>query len=271
MDLKTTTRPNRHTAQFREVRALLAPPADGRPLEVANIGPGLAVKYFGRLAEETVPGWDIVKRIESGIRRIPMPDACFENYETHELVRMLEGLPFRLTVIDINPKVVRIVARSMPDRSVETVVADLGAERPASLLPLYGKFDLVVAFTVIGRVKTRLFENARQHHRPGETRRHPSRDRRLRRGRLRPHIPTFDHSSQIAGLAMHALVLREAADTLDREAGLIVHSHQAIRALSLGATCSNGSKNEDRDSRAWSCREGHGAPVWRPIRSGDRR
>ena len=160
MDLKTTTRPNRHTAYFLALRPLLAPPPDGRPLEVAEIGPGLAVKYFGRLAEETVPGWDIVKRIESGIRRIPMPDVCFETYEPHELVRGLEGLPFRRTVIDINPKVVRIAAKSMPDRAVATVVANLGEERPASLQPLKGKFDLVVAFAVMARVKEAVRGNA---------------------------------------------------------------------------------------------------------------
>jgi SAM-dependent methyltransferase len=89
-----------------------------------------------------------------------MPDAWYENYEAHELVQALAGLPLNLTVIDINPKVVRVIAKDMPDRKVTTAVADLGVDRPASLQPLRGKFDLVVALTVIGRMPERLFGNA---------------------------------------------------------------------------------------------------------------
>jgi hypothetical protein len=156
LQLKTTTRPNRHVAELRAARSLLSAPADGRPLEIADVGPGLAVKYLGRLADQRVPVWNLVKRIESAIRRIPMPDGCYENYEAHELVRALDGLRFNLTVIDVNPKVVRVIAKEMANRNVSPVVADLGIEDPPSLAPLRGKFDLVVAMTVIGRVKSRL-------------------------------------------------------------------------------------------------------------------
>lgn len=151
MDLKTTTRPNRHADQFRAIKSLL-PSVAGRPVEVANIGSGLAVKYLGRLAEETVPGWDLVKRFESGVRRIPMPDACFENYEARELARALDGVDFNFTVIDINPKVVRVVAASMPERKVRTAVADLAVPSPPSLAPLAGAFDLIVTFAMMVRV-----------------------------------------------------------------------------------------------------------------------
>jgi hypothetical protein len=165
MDLKTTTRPNRWVTQLCDARSLLARPADGC-LEVAEIGPGLAVKYLGRLCDPSTTGWGFFRRIETGIRRVPMPDMCFENYETRELIQALEGLDFNLTVMDINPKVVRVVQKRFPEEVKETVVADLGTER--DLLPLYGKFDLVVALEVISRVavigmadRKERFENAR--------------------------------------------------------------------------------------------------------------
>lgn len=152
MDLKTTTRPNRHAEQFREARRLLDLERFDRPIEVLEVGPGLAVKFLGRLAEEGRPAWDLVKRIETGVRRIPMPDACYESYETGELLAALHGLPVRLTILDINPRVLRIVRQAHAGIPIETVVADLGEERPASLLPLYGRFDLVVANAVLARV-----------------------------------------------------------------------------------------------------------------------
>ncbi len=161
MDLKTTTRPRRHTGQFDALRRFLSPPSSGRPLEVANVGPGLAVRYFGRLSAADVPGWDIFRRIESGIRRIPMPDAFYENYETAELTAALGDLPFNLTLVDINPRVVRVVERGARGRKVDHVLVDLGEERSVRLAPYRGKFDVVVAFAVIGRVKDRLRENAR--------------------------------------------------------------------------------------------------------------
>jgi SAM-dependent methyltransferase len=161
IDLKTTTRPRRHAGEFRELRRFLAAPSSGRPLEVANVGPGLAVRYFGRLSAADIPGWDFFRRIESGIRRIPMPDAFYENYETAELIAALGDVPFNLTLVDINPRVVRVVERNTPGRKVDHVLVDLGEARSVRLAPYRGKFDVVVAFAVIGRVKDRLRENAR--------------------------------------------------------------------------------------------------------------
>lgn len=161
MDLKTTTRPRRHRAEFDALRRVVAAPPSGRALEVANVGSGLAVKYFGRLSTEDVFGWDIFRHIDSGVRRIPMPDAFYENYETAEIVAALGDIPFRLTLIDIQPRVARVVARTMRGRSVDYVVADLGEERSVRLAPYRGKFDVVVAFAIAGRVKDKARDNAR--------------------------------------------------------------------------------------------------------------
>ena len=161
VDPKTSTWPRRHVQAFADIRPLLAPPADGRPLEVADVGPGLAVKHLGRLAARTTLLQDIFRRIETGVRRVPMPDAFYENYETHELVEALVGLPFRLTLIDINPRVVRVVRGSLEEgHAVEGVIADLGVENPPALTPLRGTFDLVVAFAVVARIPRPLADTA---------------------------------------------------------------------------------------------------------------
>jgi hypothetical protein len=162
MDLKTTTRPRRRADVFATLRRFVQAPPSGRPLEVANVGPGLAVRYLGRLSATDVPGWEVFRRIESGVRRVPMPDAFYENYETAELVAALDGIPFRLTLVDINPRVLRVVSQRMRGAVVDTVAADLGEERAVRLAPYRGKFDLVVAFAVVGRVKEKTRQNARE-------------------------------------------------------------------------------------------------------------
>ena len=152
MDLKTTTRPRRNVSLFPRIVPFLPPRPAGEPLRVAEVGPGLAVKYLGRLTASDRPLWDFFRRLESGVRRLPMPDVFFENYETRELIEALAGIPFELTLIDINPKVVRVVRRNLPQHPIQGVLANLGERHPAVLAPLAGTFDLVVALAVAGRV-----------------------------------------------------------------------------------------------------------------------
>ena len=161
MDLKTTTLPARHTELFRQARSLLAAGHGKAPLHVLEAGPGLAVKYLGRLSARSVPANDIFKRIETGVRRVPWPDAFYESYEPGDLLRALDGLPVRLTVLDVNPRVLRVISRLPLQQPVKTVRADLSQAEPESLKPLYGTFDLVVAMAVIGRVKWHGRDNAR--------------------------------------------------------------------------------------------------------------
>ncbi len=163
MDLKTTTRPRRRTENFRHLRDLLPPRRPGDPpLTVANVGPGLAIKFFGRLSAADIPLWEVFRRIETGLRRIPMPDAFYENYEAHELVAALDGVPFQLTLLDINPKVLRVAGRSLAAIAPRTVAVDLGKAAPPALRPLVGTFDVVVAFAVIARIPRHLAAPAAQ-------------------------------------------------------------------------------------------------------------
>jgi len=153
MDLKTTTRPRRNVSIFGRIVPFLPPRPPGQPLRVAEVGPGLAVKYLGRLTASDQPLWDFFRRLESGLRRLPMPDVFFENYETREIIEALAGIPFELTLVDINPKVVRVVRRNLPQHPIRSALANLGEPHPAALAPLVGTFDLVVALAVAGRVR----------------------------------------------------------------------------------------------------------------------
>lgn len=160
MDLRTTTRPRRLAGELKTARALVEATAPGRPIDMLEVGPGLAVRYLGRLAEETRPAADIFRRIEVGVRRIPMPDSWLESYETGELLAAFEGLPIRLTILDINPRVLDIVRGLHPRVLLRSIVADLGQERPAALVPIYGSFDLVIAHAVLGRIASGVRERA---------------------------------------------------------------------------------------------------------------
>jgi len=160
MDLRTTTRPRRHAEQFRRIVGLLPSRPAGVPLKVVNVGPGLAIKYLGRLSATDMPLWDFFRRIETGLRRIPMPDSFYENYEAHELVAALAAVPFELTLLDINPKVLRVAGKSLAAVAPRTVAVDLGQADAPALRPLAGTFDVVVAYAVIARIPQRLADQA---------------------------------------------------------------------------------------------------------------
>jgi len=159
MDLKTSTWPRRHAEQLAQLHRLLPESAD-RPLAVANVGPGLAVRYLGRIANRNTVVGDLVRRFETAVRRLPMPDACFENYEATELAAALDGRRFHLTAIDINPRVVRIVVKALAPNAAG-VVADLGVANSPVLLQLRERFDVVFSFAMVARVRSAFADNAR--------------------------------------------------------------------------------------------------------------
>ena len=144
MDLKTTTRPGRNAGGFRDLRGLLKP-TTGAPVAVLEAGPGLAVKYLGRMG-------GLLQLVERLARRLPLPDSSYESYETAELLSSLDGLDIRLTLLDINPRPLKVIADRMPGARIRTQVADLGLPSPAVLAPLMGTFDLVVAMHLVGRI-----------------------------------------------------------------------------------------------------------------------
>lgn len=159
MDPKTSTWPQRHAAELAELRRLL--PAGNRRLTVANVGPGLAVKYLGRFANRKTVLAEIIRRFETGVRRLPLPDLCFENYEAVELAEALAERPFALTAVDINPRVVRVVVNALAPHA-KGVVADLGVAHAPALAPLRDSFDVVFSFAMVQRVPTGFAKIARE-------------------------------------------------------------------------------------------------------------
>jgi hypothetical protein len=154
LDFKTTTRPFRHAAALRQASALLGDRPSGAPLHILEVGPGLAVKGLGRMLTPATPPRRILRAAETFLRRVPMPDRCFENYETLELLQIFAAWPVRLTLIDINPRVLRIIGANLRDVALDTRTADLSLADNPTLAALSGSFDVTVAFSILSRIPT---------------------------------------------------------------------------------------------------------------------
>jgi hypothetical protein len=154
LDFKTTTRPFRNAEALRQASALLADRPTSAPLHILEVGPGLAVKGLGRMLTPATPARRILRAAETFLRRVPMPDRFFENYETLELLQIFAAWPVRLTVIDINPRVLRIIAANLSDVALETRTADLSQADNPTLAAFRGKFDVTVAFSILSRIPT---------------------------------------------------------------------------------------------------------------------
>ena len=144
MELKTTTFPQRNFAGFREARRLLEL-APGQTITVLQAGPGLAVRFLGRLGG----AWRLLERV---VRRLPLPDSFFESYETADLLGAFDGIDVRLTIVDVNPRPLNVIAGQLRSADLRTIIVDLGAPLSPQLAPLAGTFDMVVAMAVVGRI-----------------------------------------------------------------------------------------------------------------------
>lgn len=149
MELRTTTRRSRNLAVLEEARSLLARPAPGEVMRVLEVGPGLAVKYLGRAPARIRP---VVQPLETVLRRLPMPDACFENYETGEILSIFAGWPIALTLIDINPRVLRIVQGNHGAAALDAKTVDLGETGNPTIESLSRRFEVIVALSTLSRV-----------------------------------------------------------------------------------------------------------------------
>ncbi len=147
---KTTTWPDRHKAVIDDVRALIAARSPAEPIAVLDVGLGMAIKIIGR--QNALGSYYLVKRFETAIRRLPLPDYFYENFEAQEIADAFSGLPFRMTLADINPKLLRLTAAQIGD-AVEAVVAgDLTIPENPAFESLRGRFDAVFCFATIGRL-----------------------------------------------------------------------------------------------------------------------
>lgn len=148
MDLKTTTYAGRH----RGLLANLAAIAPDGPLRILEVGPGLAVRGLGRLAARGVPGRSVFKGIETLVRRLPLPDGAYENYETEDLLAAFGHQRVDLTILDINPRSLAVIAGNLAPLKVATVTADLSDPALGRRHDLAGSFDVIIALATIGRI-----------------------------------------------------------------------------------------------------------------------
>ena len=149
MDLKTTTFVGRNVGLLQTV-ADMAPKATR--LRVLEVGPGLAVRQLGRLASPGRPFRTMFKGIETLTRRLPLPDRWYENYESGEIIATFGRARIELTVLDINPRSLAVIREQLTPFPVATIVADLAAMDPGEI-GLAGKFDVVIALAMLGRIQ----------------------------------------------------------------------------------------------------------------------
>ncbi|MCW5715100.1 MAG: class I SAM-dependent methyltransferase [Bauldia sp.] len=148
MDLGTTTYAGRHRRLLEGLAAL----APAGPLRVLEVGPGLAVRGLGRLASRGVPGRAVFKGLETLVRRLPLPDGAYENYETEDLLAAFGRGRVDLTLLDINPRSLAVIAANLAPLRVTTVNADLADAALPRRPELAGRFDVIVALSTIGRI-----------------------------------------------------------------------------------------------------------------------
>ena len=160
MELQTTTHRGRSLGTLRAAASLVD--IDDRAIRVLQVGPGLAVRYLGRLTGVGVAGRPFFKGLEALVRRLPMPDALYENYESAEIVDVFGPRAVELTVIDINPKSLKIVSASLTPFgiAVTPVVGDITEVGFVERLRLTERYDVVVALNMVLRVADKLKDRA---------------------------------------------------------------------------------------------------------------
>jgi hypothetical protein len=153
---KTTTRPNRN---IRSIVALGEYLRDKKIKEISflDVGPGMAVKYVGRLSAIRRP-FELFRRIEVGMRAVlPLPIAAYESFEPLEILRILEEtseVKINFSVLDFDVTVLAVVWNQLGSRVSSMISADLSVFPNDSLAEHAGRFDVVFARTVISRIET---------------------------------------------------------------------------------------------------------------------
>ncbi len=154
---KTTTRPWRNAGKIDSLTRYLQATGQRQP-KILEIGPGMAVRYLGRLGRFQSP-FGVLGKIEIGIRAVvPLPMWAYESYETGEILDKLSQSGIAgaaLSVFDCNPTVLRLVGATYGKRIDLLQRADLARYPLNCLGALAGTFDAVFATAVIKRLGSR--------------------------------------------------------------------------------------------------------------------
>jgi hypothetical protein len=153
---KTTTRPRRNT---RSITALAEHFQSNNITRITllDVGPGMAVKYIGRLSAIQHP-FDVFRRFEVGLRAIlPLPVSAYESYEPNEILQIFEehmGIQVEISLLDIDVTVLAVAWNQLGVRARSLIPADISVFPNESLIEYAGRFDVVIAQTVLSRIKT---------------------------------------------------------------------------------------------------------------------
>lgn len=142
MELKSTTHKNRNIPLLG-VLADIFPKA--QMLDVLEIGPGAAVKFIGRYTGFDAPFRRILKPLETALRRLPLPQSAFENYESVELFNAIANIN-SLTISDMNPRVVKIARAGLP-----ATANVIGKQVDITTQSFDSVYDVIVCLNVISR------------------------------------------------------------------------------------------------------------------------
>lgn len=160
MSLQTTTHLGRNIPTLRAAASLVE--VSGRPVRALQVGPGLAVRYLGRMTGEGASFRMFFKGLEALVRRLSLPNALYENYESAEIVDVFGARPLHLTVIDITPKSLAVVASTIRPLGVEVtpILGDISDPELIQRRGLGEAFDIVIALNMVLRLPDHLKQNA---------------------------------------------------------------------------------------------------------------
>lgn len=110
MKLNTTTHQERNPDVLKAFVASVPP----NPT-ILQVGAGVSARGFGRITQKGTWTRPFSKPLETLLRKLPLPDIFFENYESKELLDLLiqRETQFDLIVCDINPRALRIIQQSI--------------------------------------------------------------------------------------------------------------------------------------------------------------
>ncbi len=151
MDFETTTFQGRNVRLLAAARDALGA-TEGRRLRILQIGPGLSVRYLGRWQAEGSLLRPLFKGTETLVRRLPLPNSWYENYESAEILDTFGRERVDLTILDVNPRVVEIVAANLLPTRVSPFAGNFGDPAVDWPARLGGDFDVVVALAVLHRI-----------------------------------------------------------------------------------------------------------------------
>ena len=151
MDLGTTTYSGRHSKLLKDAAELVMKPGE-RPLRILEIGPGLSVRWLGRVGGKPAFVRAILKGVETAVRRLPLPDSCFENYESDEILTAFGRQRSELSLMDINPRPLRVIGQNPKIPLASKLTADLTKLQLEPSHPQFEAFDVVVALTTLARI-----------------------------------------------------------------------------------------------------------------------